>query len=63
MPSGLVLLPLELLLNVISHLNFEDFVNLTNTQKQLTSLLGSEATCREVVKVGLTLFVTAAHLS
>ena len=51
MPWGLGLLPLELLLNVVSYLNFEDFVNLSNAQRELASLLGGESTCHEVVKV------------
>ncbi|SLM36063.1 F-box domain [Lasallia pustulata] len=50
MPSGIVLLPLELLLNVVSYLNFEDFVNLSNAQRELASLLGGESTCHKVVK-------------
>lgn len=51
MPSGLALLPLELLLSIVSYLNFEDYVNLGNAQRELGSLLGGESTCREVVKV------------
>lgn len=54
MPSGLALLPLELLLGIISYLNFEDYVHLGNAQRELGSLLWGESTCREVAKVSWT---------
>lgn len=43
--------PWELLLNVVSHLDFEDFVNLKVTRRHLLWALRSEEICREIVKV------------
>lgn len=43
--------PWELLLNVVSHLDFEDFVNLKATRGQLLRALRSEGICRDIVKV------------
>ena len=62
MHLSLFSLPLELLLNVVLYLNFEDFVNLSNTQRELSSLLCGENTCQEVVKVSLSVFPSEALL-
>ena len=62
MHLSLISLPLELLLNVVSYLNFEDFVSLSNTQRELASLLCGENTCQEVVKVSLSHFPSEAVL-
>lgn len=43
--------PWELLLNVVFYLDFEDFVNLKATRRELFRALGSEGLCREIVKV------------
>lgn len=51
MPLGVATLPLELLINVVSFLNFEDFVNLKFTEKALWRILQNESISREIVKV------------
>lgn len=51
MPLGVATLPLELLINVVSFLNFEDFVNLKFTEKALWRILQNESIGREIVKV------------
>ena len=43
--------PWELLLNVVSHLGFEDFVNLKVTRLHLLRALRNEGLCRNIVKV------------
>lgn len=51
MPLGVTALPLELLINVVSFLNFEDFVNLKSTEKSLWRILQNERISREIVQV------------
>lgn len=51
MPFGVATLPLELLINVVSFLNFEDFVNLKSSEKALWRILQDESISREIVKV------------
>lgn len=46
----LATLPLELLINVVSFLNFEDFVNLKSTEIALRRILQNESISREIVK-------------
>lgn len=53
MPLGIATLPLELLINVVSFLNFQDFVNLKNTGKGLWRILQDESISRGIVKVFL----------
>lgn len=51
MPPGVATLPLELLINVVSFLNLEDFVNLKSTEKTLWRTLQNESISREIVQV------------
>lgn len=51
MPLGVATLPLELLINLVSFLNFEDFVNLKSSEKALWRILQDESISREIVKV------------
>lgn len=53
MPLGVSTLPLELLINVVSFLNLEDFVNLKSTEKTLWETLQNESISREIVQVRL----------
>lgn len=46
-------LPLELLINVVSHLNLEDFIHLKLASGELFQLLNNESLSREMVKVAL----------
>lgn len=51
MSRGIAGLPLELLINVVSHLNLEDFVNLKMASSKIYPLLDNESLSRELVKV------------
>lgn len=51
MPLGVASLPLELLINVVSFLNLEDFVNLKSSEKPLWRNLQNESISRDIVKV------------
>lgn len=51
MPIRVATLPLELLINVVSFLNLEDFVNLKNSSEELGRILHNESISREAVKV------------
>lgn len=55
MSRGVAGLPLELLINVVSHLNLEDFINLKLASGELFQLLNNESLSREMVKVDLSL--------
>lgn len=44
-------LPLEILINVVSYLNLEDFVNLKWTGKELFETLHGERISREAARV------------
>lgn len=49
--GGAATLPWELLIMVVSHLPFEDFVNLKAARYVFLRALRNEALCREIVKV------------
>ena len=51
MHCSITALPFEILVNVASYLNFEDFVNLKLTRKELFETLHSERISREAVRV------------
>lgn len=44
-------LPWELLINVVSYLKIEDFVNFKATRRHILQALRNEGLCREIVKV------------
>ena len=51
MHSGILTLPLELLIKIVFYLNFRDFVSLQSVTKELLQALRSESISREIVKV------------
>ena len=51
MHCSIAALPFEILVNVASFLNLEDFVNLKLTRKELFETLHSESISRKAVKV------------
>lgn len=56
MSRGIAALPLELLINVISNINLEDFVNLKTARMELFRLMDHESLSRGIVKVFLSFF-------
>ena len=51
MLCSITVLPFEILVNVVSYLNLEDFVNLKCSKKELFEILNSERISRAAVKV------------
>lgn len=49
--AGSAHMPWELLINVVSYLPFEDFVNFKASRRHILRALRNEALCREIVKV------------
>lgn len=50
MQLGIITLPWELLIHVLSLLNLQDFVNLKRASSQLSKILEDESMSREAVK-------------
>lgn len=56
MPLTIDALPFDVLFNISSGLNFEDYVNLGDANRQLRSLLSGETICKRAVNVGTSAF-------
>ncbi|KAI9880517.1 MAG: hypothetical protein M1830_002557 [Pleopsidium flavum] len=62
MPPTLDALPFDVLFNISSGLNFEDYVNLGDTNKQLRSFLSGETICKRAVNAYISC-TKEAHLT